>query len=77
MRQSIVTKYRGPTNSRGSRVVASAQVGRVVVAWDHALDVETNHRRAARALAAKFGWKGRMVGGSLPDGTGNAFVFVG
>lgn len=31
--QAIVTKYLGPTNHRGARIVAKAQAGRKVYAW--------------------------------------------
>jgi hypothetical protein len=63
MRQAIFTKFLGPTNSRGSRVKASADAGSVTVSWDHALNSSENHRAAAMALAVKFGWSGTWVGG--------------
>lgn len=74
--QAIQTKWFGPTNHRDSRVKASAEAGSITVHWDHALNVEDNHRAAAMALAAKLGWldHGRQwVGGGLP-GAGYAFV---
>lgn len=76
--QAITTKYLGATNYRGSRIVARAQAGRVIVSWDDALDVEPNHTAAAVALAEKYGWTERntLVGGALPDDTGYAFVMV-
>lgn len=76
MRQAIVTKYLGPTNARGSRVKATCQAGSVTLSWDDALDSEANHHAAAQALARKLGWSGRLIGGGLPDGTGNAYVFA-
>ena len=76
MRQAIETKYLGPTNSRGGRVKATAQAGSVTVAWDHALDTDDNHTRAAEALRKKFGWEGKLLGGGKPDGSGNVYVFV-
>lgn len=75
MRQAIVTKFVGPTNFRGSRIVVSAQAGRMIVAWDHALNTDQNRDRAAQAFADKWGWKGRLVGGGLP-GSGNCYVFA-
>jgi len=80
--QAIVTKFFGPTNSRGSRVKAKCQAGSVTLSWDHALNLDGNHDAAAQALASKLGWDrkeyyGKMVSGSLPDGTGNVYVFVG
>lgn len=78
--QAITTKFLGPTNFRGSRVKATCQAGSLTVSWDHALDSEANHDVAARMLAEKLGWVaphyGRLVGGGLPDGRGNCYVFV-
>jgi hypothetical protein len=74
--QAITTKFHGPTDSRGSRVTARCQARRMTVGWDHALDSEANHARAAEQLARKLGWSGRWIGGALPDGTGNVFVCV-
>lgn len=76
-RQAITTKYLGPTNSRGSRVKASAQAGSITVEWDDALNPPDNHAAAALAFAQKYDWDKhakRMIGGALPDGSGYAFV---
>lgn len=75
-RQAIETRYLGPTDTKSSRVVAKCCGGRVVVSWDHALNVDQNHAAAAAVLAAKLGWTGRMVGGGNSLGTGQVFVFV-
>ena len=69
MRQAIVTKYHGPTNTRGARVSATAQAGRIYVEWEDGLGIEANHAAAAEALARKFEWFGRWVQGGLPDGS--------
>lgn len=74
MRQAIVTKYLGPTDSRDPRIKARAQAGSTVVDWDDALSIEANHAAAARALAVKFDWRGGFVGGAMPDGSGYCFV---
>ena len=77
--QAIVTKFHGPTDSRGSRVSAKAQAGRKFYAWDYALDSEQNHDAAAKAYADSLGWLAngyRLVGGGLPDGTGNCYVLT-
>jgi hypothetical protein len=55
----IVTRYLGPTNTRGSRVVAthrrdSETTYRKTLDWDHALDGAENHRAAAEALVASW-----------------------
>lgn len=74
MRQAIVTKYHGPTNLRGSRIVARSQAGAKIVSYDHSLNAEDNHKAAAKALATKLGWSGHWSGGGLPDGRGYAFI---
>jgi len=54
--QAIQTKYMGPTNTRGSRIKATAEAGSITVGYDHALSSEGNHNAAARALCEKLGW---------------------
>lgn len=62
--KSISTTYHGPTNRRGSRIIADDGDGnRVIKGYDHALNVDGNHAAACRALVEKMGWKGRLVGG--------------
>lgn len=75
---AIITKYHGPTNTRGARI--SAERGddpksRIYVSRHgaaDALDGEALHRVAADALCAKFGWTGRLIGG----GAGGGYVFT-
>lgn len=74
-RQAIATKYVGPSNTLGARVIASAEAGRVILSWDHSKNVDENHAAAAQELARRYKWSGDMVGGALP-GAGYAFVFV-
>lgn len=78
--QAITTKFIGPTNFRGSRIKAKCQAASITVSWDDALGTDDNHDKAAQALASKLGWTGyaygTLVGGGLPDGTGNCYVFV-
>lgn len=74
--QAITTKYLGPTNSSGARVSARCQARRITVAWDHAIGVDANHARAAKALAEALKWAGTWVSGGLSDGCGFAFVCV-
>lgn len=74
--QCIVTKYHGPANTRGSRISARCASGKVIIPLDHSVRIEEAHRQAAEALREKMGWKGKIQGGALPDGTGYAFVFV-
>lgn len=75
MRQSINTRYIGPTNYRGSRVKARSSSGlSLTIGWDDALGTDENHRAAARALAVKLGWAGRWIAGAAADGRGNVYV---
>ena len=73
--RSIITRYLGPTNSRGSRIVADAgKACRLTLSWDYSLEdnIEANHKAAADALRAKMGWTGGHYGpthsGQLEDG---------
>jgi hypothetical protein len=82
MYQAIVTKFHGPTNHKGSRVSATAEAGRIILSWDHALNGSDNHAAAARALADSMGWTVEagypaLVGGALPGNAGYAFVMGG
>lgn len=72
-RQAISVRYSGPTNTRGSKMIATSASGhRIMHPYEHGLDVAENAAQAAKALARKLGWKGVMVGGGTKDG----FVFV-
>ena len=51
----IITRYKGPTDHRPSRIIASHQrdserTWRKVVEWNHELNSPENHRAAADAL---------------------------
>lgn len=83
MRQAIITKFLGPTNHRGSRVKAICEARTLVVEWDHALDPNDNHWRAATTLAEGLGWIGEkahgwsLAGGGMPQkGNDYACCFV-
>lgn len=72
MAQAIVTKYHGPTNTRGSRVSAEASAGKLFITWDDALDSDKNHEAAAVAFIKKMNWLNRaregIAHGVLPNG---------
>jgi hypothetical protein len=73
MYQAIETKYLAPTNHRGARIAAvTGGDRRVVIPYDHALNVEQNHAAAAFWAATSMGWGGSWSGGSTRDG----FCFV-
>lgn len=77
--QAIVTKFPPCTDHRESRVKATCEAGSLTLGWDHALNVEENHRAAAKALQVKLGWTGghygRLAGGGMP-GAGYCWVMV-
>ena len=74
--QTIMTKYLGPTDTKGPRVKAMTSSGHrgstYTVGWDHSLDVEGNHADAAQKLLDKLGWRGEWRMGSTDRG----YVFV-
>ena len=75
MAQAIITKFIPCTNHRGSRVKAFCDAGNLTMNWDHALNVDENHERVAKALANKLGWEWHHIGGSLSSSMGG-YVFV-
>lgn len=67
--QAIRVKYLPCTETKGSRLSASAVAGKVVVAYDDSLGSVENFEAAAYALCKKFGWPNKLVGGQLKDGS--------
>ena len=76
--QVIVTRFVGPTNHRGPRVIARCDARRRTFDWNHRLGIEENHRAAALALARELGWDqyGELVTGGLPGDGGYAHVIA-
>ena len=84
--QAIVTKYIGPTNTKGSRIKATCAAGSITVGY-HNVDVDVDvapyeaerHQLVAAMLQRKLGWDseyyGRLESGQLPNGD-YAHVFV-
>lgn len=71
--KAIITKYKGPTNTRGSRIYASDCDGnRVSIPYPHELSGEDVYRAAAVALCKKMNWDTELLGGGTSDG----YVFV-
>ena len=67
----IKAKFRGPTDTRGSRIVAIGPNGeRFVTPYDFSLDATAAHRKAAFALADRKGWASKeesLIGGWHKD----------
>jgi hypothetical protein len=72
---AIRAHFLGPTNYRGSRIVAVAGNGeRLTIPYpSEANPGEDAHRVAAETLAARLDWPGHLIGGYLADGS---YVFV-
>jgi hypothetical protein len=67
--QSIETRYIGPTNHRGSRIIATIPGGHKLTRhWDYELSINANHYAAAEALRAKLDWPSIKAGGSTAKG---------
>lgn len=81
--QAILTKYHGPTNTRGARISARCQRGRISVSYNSEWNDEENHKHAACVLCDRFGkedyvrygspqtdnpWLRPFVTGCLPSG---------
>lgn len=54
--KAIITKYHGPTNTRGSRITATDGDNRISLSMDDALNHDANHDAAAAALCRKLKW---------------------
>lgn len=83
--QTICTSYKGPTNTKGSRIMVKSWLKSKAFAWDYALSSEANHKQAAQLLVdqlnadrAKNGYNdfqwSIVASGSMPDGKGSAYV---
>ena len=67
--QSIETRYVGPTNHRGSRIIATTPSGhKLTHAWNYEFNSDANHYAAAEALRAKLDWPSIKAGGSTAKG---------
>jgi hypothetical protein len=65
---AIRTRYYGPTNTQGARIVASDGTHRITVYRHYADDPSVDHQRAAVALCKKMGWNTDQIGGYFgPD----------
>lgn len=63
--QSIRTRYYGPTNTRGSRIVAKCEAGSFSMPYNYALSVWQNHATAAAIMLERLGWGKPYAGGEF------------
>jgi hypothetical protein len=78
MALTIVTQYKGPTNTRGAVIVAKVEPDhpaaghkrwKRTVPYDHALSLTANHDHAAHCAAVFIGFEARQwVRGELNNG---------
>jgi hypothetical protein len=75
---TIITKYHGPTDHQGSRIVATANTygtkTRILVGYDYSLNSLDNHTEAAMKLAQKIGWHDQWIASDTHDGRGYVFT---
>lgn len=74
--QYISTKFLSATNTKGSRIKAKASSASesITISYDHSLDCEQAHAKAAMQLADKLDWKGEYAAGG--NDTGYVFAFI-
>ncbi len=62
--KAIITKYLGPTNYKGARIVAYAPDNqRKYYSYPYEYDSEKAHQWAASQYAAMMDWSGQLVSG--------------
>lgn len=67
--QAIETHYVGPTNHRGSRIIATSEGGhKLTYHWEYSLGIEANHYAAAQAFCNQLEWGTIKAGGSTKRG---------
>jgi hypothetical protein len=71
----IVTKYLGPTNTKGSRIKATGFGLTVIKPYRHVFSGVDCHLEVALDLAKKAGLTGTLVVGEIKGGY--AFTFIG
>jgi len=82
-RQSILTKYISPTNTRGARIKAvqsgwsdKKECASVTIPYPFELNTDQAHALAAKKLAEKLGWHGRYVCASLGAWSDYAYCYA-
>ena len=76
MSAAIITRYHGPTDTKGARISARMMDARpVFIHYPHEMNPREGHEAAARALMAREGWPKLcpLAAGGMPSG---GYVFV-
>lgn len=73
--RAIFTTYLGPTDTKGSRIIAriAGSGKRFIISWDYALNPGDNHDAAAIEACKRMGWSGKLRGASI---SGGGYVYV-
>ncbi len=76
--QSITTKYLPATDTKGSRIKATASGGggSVTIPYRSQHSTEHNHCLAVRTLCQELDWHGTLAYDHGQKGSGMVFVFV-
>lgn len=72
--KAIKVTYKGPTNSRGSRLIVSDGDNRITVPFDYSLNTDERYEDAANKFMKKMNWTGKLVHGTFKDE--EIFVFT-
>lgn len=73
----LSTRFLGPTNHLGSRVICTDGQRRVTVSWDYGLHVDANHDAAANAWLARYNPEGDLAihaRGTQSGGHGHVYL---
>ena len=75
--KAIITKYIPASNTRGSRIKATANgVPSITIPYPYdESGILACHKIAAKMLCEKYNWQGELIAGDMPDETGFAFCF--
>jgi hypothetical protein len=64
--KAITTTFHGPTDFKGSRIIAKdSNENRVILSYDHKQNSWGNHANAAITLCKKLRWGGTLYGGHV------------
>ena len=68
MKQAIIIKFLGATNTKGTRLKVTSYGGSITVPFDYGAVQEQRIRQAVDALLNKLEWSGEYIIGCLPGG---------
>jgi len=81
MHRAFTTRYAGPTDTRGARIIVRSFNGSRAIAWNYAIGPYQNHEAAAVSVARLQGLDfhtsdADVPRAQLPDGSGYVFLFA-